>query len=168
MSESLSQEQKNTIAQWVADGASIADVQKNIRDTFGLSMTYMDVRFLVDDLNLTLQDKAEPVAEETAVETAPAEAPFQAEENSSAPSPNEEAAPPPASGQVRVTVDPVQRPGVALGGRVTFSDGLTGQWQLDSYGQLGFVPPHQGYQPTPADIQAFQSALQQEVAKMGY
>ena len=52
MSESLSQEQKNSIAQWVASGASISDVQKNIKEAFGLSMTYMDVRFLVDDLNL--------------------------------------------------------------------------------------------------------------------
>lgn len=167
MSESLSQEQKNSIAQWVASGASISDVQKNIKEAFGLSMTYMDVRFLVDDLNLALQDKAELIAEEP-VKEAPS-TPSVAEENFPTPNSEEETPPPPAAnGKVRVTVDPVQRPGVALGGSVTFSDGLSGQWQLDSYGQLGFVPPHKGYQPTPADIQAFQAALQQEVAKMGY
>ena len=37
----------------------LSDVQKKINSDFGIVMTYMDVRFLVDDLDLTLVDKEE-------------------------------------------------------------------------------------------------------------
>ena len=56
-----SDEQKKEIASWVADGIGLSDIQKKINTDFGIVMTYMDVRFLVDDLNLTLQDQEEEV-----------------------------------------------------------------------------------------------------------
>ena len=52
--------QKTEISKWVADGMGLSEVQKKIDDEFGIVMTYMDVRFLVDDLNLTLVDEEEP------------------------------------------------------------------------------------------------------------
>ncbi|NBQ59291.1 MAG: hypothetical protein EBU32_13130, partial [Opitutaceae bacterium] len=55
---SLTPAQKTTVATWIADGANLSAVQKKLRDEFKVSMTYMDVRFLVDDLNLTLKDPA--------------------------------------------------------------------------------------------------------------
>ena len=57
-------EQKREIARWVSDGMGLSDIQKKINEDFGVVMTYMDVRFLVDDLDLTLVDEEEPVAEE--------------------------------------------------------------------------------------------------------
>ena len=57
----LTQEQIQTIATWVAENASISDVQKKLAEVFGISMTYMDVRFLIDDIGAQLQDKPEPV-----------------------------------------------------------------------------------------------------------
>ena len=53
-------EQKLEIARWVADGMGLSDVQKKINQDFGIVMTYMDVRFLVDDLDLTLVDPEQP------------------------------------------------------------------------------------------------------------
>ncbi|MEC7402010.1 MAG: hypothetical protein VX821_08435, partial [Verrucomicrobiota bacterium] len=50
------EEQKREIARWVAEGMGLSDVQKKINADFGVVMTYMDVRFLVDDLDLTLVD----------------------------------------------------------------------------------------------------------------
>ena len=47
------QEQKLEIAKWVAGGMGLSDVQKKINTDFGVVLTYMDVRFLVDDLDLT-------------------------------------------------------------------------------------------------------------------
>ena len=41
------------ITKWIADGMGLSDVQKKINQDFGIVMTYMDVRFLVDDLDLT-------------------------------------------------------------------------------------------------------------------
>ena len=49
-------EQKQTVAQWIAAGDSLSTVQQKLTEQFKLSLTYMEVRFLVDDLNLQLQD----------------------------------------------------------------------------------------------------------------
>lgn len=53
---SLTPEQKAAVSSWIVAGDNLSAVQKKLRDQFQVSMTYMDVRFLVDDLNLTLKD----------------------------------------------------------------------------------------------------------------
>lgn len=58
MSDALSPEQKAAVSTWIAAGDNLSAVQKKLREQFQVSMTYMDVRFLVDDLNLTLKDPA--------------------------------------------------------------------------------------------------------------
>jgi hypothetical protein len=65
-------------------------------------------------------------------------------------------------------VDQLTKPGTMISGKVTFSDGQIADWYLDQTGRLGVVPAQQGYKPSPADVQQFQIALQQEVAKLGY
>jgi len=57
----LSPEQKQAVAAWVAAGDNLSAVQKKLAGQFKLSLTYRDVRFLVDDLNLALQDPAPKV-----------------------------------------------------------------------------------------------------------
>jgi hypothetical protein len=52
----LTEEQKKVVATWVAGGDNLSVVQRKLSDQFHVSMTYMDVRFLVDDLNLQLKD----------------------------------------------------------------------------------------------------------------
>jgi hypothetical protein len=52
----LTPEQKQAVASWVAAGDNLSNVQQKLREQFQLSMTYIDVRFLVDDLNLELKD----------------------------------------------------------------------------------------------------------------
>ncbi|HTZ21826.1 MAG TPA: hypothetical protein VMC06_13165 [Opitutaceae bacterium] len=52
----LTPEQKQAVTSWVAAGDNLSTVQQKLREQFQLSMTYMDVRFLVDDLNLELKD----------------------------------------------------------------------------------------------------------------
>ena len=47
---SLTPEQKQAVASWVAAGDNLSLVQKKLTEQFKVSMTYMDVRFLVDDL----------------------------------------------------------------------------------------------------------------------
>jgi hypothetical protein len=54
----LTPEQKATVSSWISAGDNLSAVQKKLREQFQVSMTYMDVRFLVDDLNLTLKDPA--------------------------------------------------------------------------------------------------------------
>ena len=55
---SLSPEQKQAVSGWVAAGDNLSTVQKKLLEQFKVSLTYMDVRFLVDDLNLALKDPA--------------------------------------------------------------------------------------------------------------
>jgi hypothetical protein len=67
-----------------------------------------------------------------------------------------------------VSVDQITRPGAIVSGKVTFSDGQNADWYLDQTGRLVVVPKQQGYKVSAADVQQFQLALQQEVAKLGY
>jgi hypothetical protein len=67
---SLTPEQKQIVSSWVAAGDNLSAVQKKISEQFKISMTYMDVRFLVDDLNLQLKDAA-PKADANDVSKAP-------------------------------------------------------------------------------------------------
>ncbi len=71
---SLTPEQKQTVSAWVAAGDTLSTVQKKLIEQFQLSMTYMDVRFLVDDLGLELKNAA-PKADTSDVTKAAANAP---------------------------------------------------------------------------------------------
>jgi hypothetical protein len=170
MSVELSQEQKTAIAQWVSDGASLSEVQKRINSEFGASITYMDVRFLIDDLGVTPVDKVAPPSTPPAADSQTgnetSDNPEQAEADTLLDDPSATEAPP--SGGVSISLDAVQRPGEVASGTVTFSDGQTGQWFLDGSGQLGFEPPYKGYRPSQTDVQQFQALLQKELSKGGY
>jgi hypothetical protein len=142
----LTDEQKNAVALWVAEGATLADVQRRLKDELGVGLTYMDVRFLVDDLKLQL--KEQPKQSEAVDRLAAAKQEGDSERQGA-----------PSAG-VRVTMDAVTRASALASGKVTFSDGETADWMLDQTGRLGLNPTKPGYRPTEADIMAFQSELQ--------
>jgi hypothetical protein len=150
----LTPEQRQKVTRWVADGASLSEVQQRLQSELNLSMTYMDVRFLVDDLDLTLVEKIEPKVEAPAA-------------SSEAIAPAAQAAPSPA-GKVSVSVDTITQPGYSVTGQVTFSDGQTAKWFVDMEGRPGLQATTPGYRPTPADIQEFQVLLDAEFRKLGY
>jgi hypothetical protein len=159
----LDETQRLAVAKWISEGAKLAEIQNRLAAEFGLKLTYMEARFLVDDLKLTPKDPEPPKA----VEPPPAAKPL-----TTTPVPLGEVSAadevlPPAS-KVAVTVDQITRPGAIVSGKVTFSDGKLADWYLDQAGRLGVVPKEQGYKPSAADVQDFQLALQQEVAKLGY
>src|SRR6185436_179622 len=68
---SLTPEQKTAVASWVAAGDNLSAVQKKLSEQFQVSMTYRDVRFLVDDLNLELKDAAPKVDASDVTKTPP-------------------------------------------------------------------------------------------------
>lgn len=157
----LNEAQQKTVSEWIAAGAKLSEVQNRIAKEFGLSLTYMEVRFLVDDLKLRLQDPEPP---KPAAPPAPAAAPLQ----TTPVPPAETEVLPPLGGQVSVTVDKIARPGALVSGGVTFSDGMNADWYLDQTGRLGLVSKQQGYKPSQADVQQFQMALEREMAKLGF
>ena len=140
----LNTKQKQLVTTWVVAGDSLSAIQKKIIETFKISMTYMDVRFLVDDLNLMIKDapakkstdlsqpvtKSESSAEETVDEAETALDPLEDDQNAA----------PAAIGNAIVTVDKVTLiPGAIASGTVAFSDGVTGKWIIDNQGRPGFI-----------------------------
>lgn len=157
----LNEAQKKTVSEWIAAGAKLSEVQTRLANELGIRLTYMEVRFLVDDLKLRLQDPEPP---KPTTPPAPTPAPLK-----TTPAPPEDPEVlPPAGGQVSVTVDQIARPGALVSGGVTFSDGMKADWYLDQTGRLGLMAKQQGYKPTQADVQQFQMALEREMAKMGF
>jgi hypothetical protein len=183
----LTSEQKQTVASWVAAGDNLSAIQKKLSEHFKLSMTYMDVRFLVDDLDLALKDpapkvdtndvsKAQPVKAKPPT-AAPANAgPAISDQDLPADVDDGELAddagafPEPAAGNVRVEVNKVNLiPGAMASGSVTFSDGVTAKWIVDNYGRPGFTEVSQpGYRPSPADGQAFMQELSAALQRQGF
>src|SRR5687767_15441296 len=78
---SLSPEQKKAVASWVAAGDNLSAIQKKLSEQFQVSMTYRDVRFLVDDLNLELKDAAPKVDASDVTKAPPVKAPPPAPES---------------------------------------------------------------------------------------
>lgn len=139
----LTEEQVATIKEWVAAGGQMAEVQRRLKEEFGFNLTYMDTRFLALDLQLEFvveeEDEDEPDLGDGVI--------------------SGEAAVP--TGGVKATLDQVARPGAMVSGSVIFSDGMTGVWIIDQMGRPSVDPDQVGYQPTEADLIAFQRQLQE-------
>jgi len=183
---SLTPEQKQTVASWVAGGDNLSAVQKKLSEHFKISLTYRDVRFLVDDLDLALKDAAPKVdaSDVTKTPPRPSSQPPSAARTAEASAPDaegleddHEALPedaleePPAGGEnVSVSVDKVTLiPGALASGTVTFSDGVTGKWVVDQYGRPGFTEVSQpGYRPSAGDAQAFMQELSRTLQQRGF
>ena len=139
----LTSEQKDALKQWAAEGASMSDLQRHLKEDFGHTLTYMDTRFLILDLGIELIEA--PKVEEKKAEK-PALVP---------------------TGHVTTTMDALTLPGAMVSGKVTFSDGETGIWMLDQTGRPGLDPDTEGYRPTQEDILAFQTQLRDLIQKSG-
>jgi len=161
----LTREQQQAVAAWVAAGATMNEIQDRLKSEFGIVLTFMDTRFLLADLGLTLRpppEEGEPADKPAEALAEPVEAEGEAEEAGENPVPAEEAEelPDGSPRTVQVTVDAVTLPGTMVSGKVTFSDGVRGGWYLDPMGQLGLTGVPRTYQPPEADVVAFQRELQ--------
>lgn len=134
----LSEEQKATIHQWADEGATMADIQRLMNETWEIRITYMDTRFLILDLGITLKQdvKEEPKKEEPVLADAGEDV-----------------------GSVQVDRDAIVIPGMLFSGKVVFSDGARAMWYVDESGRLGLDPDVPGYRPTPEDVAVFQNEL---------
>jgi hypothetical protein len=165
----LTPEQKQTVSSWVAAGDNLSAIQKKLSEQFQLSLTYMDVRFLVDDLGLELKNAAPKASTDIgkASPANPAGGPTAAPEKKSLLDRAKEKLgltkdatddlqgdvaeedladdaegfdAPPGGGAVNITVDNVTLiPSALASGTVTFSDGVTGKWIVDNYGRPGMT-----------------------------
>jgi hypothetical protein len=156
----LDEGQRKKVSEWIAEGLKLSDIQNRLVSEFGLRLTYIDVRLLVDDLKLVPKDAEPPKSPPSVLASGATPA-------------SGEVRPPaeparPHKGGVTVSVDQIARPGAVASGKVTFSDGKTGEWYFDQTGRLGMVPPQTGYRPSPSDLQEFQLALDRELSQLGF
>ena len=162
----LDEAQRNKVAEWIAQGLKLSEIQNQLASELGLTLTYMDVRLLVDDLKLIPKDAEPPKPLERGPSALDAGArPPAAPPGLAVPKPGQPAGGP---GSVSVSVDKLARPGTLVSGKVTFSDGHTADWRLDQTGQLGLIPQQPGYRPPASDVQPFQMALEAELSKLGF
>ena len=118
----LTDQQKETVKKWVAEGKGVSEIQRLLSSEFGIDMMYIDVRFLIDDIGAQI-----PSSGENAADSAQEASPVDAEGPQSGSAGENEAQvenPGESSGGVRVTVSPIQRPGAVMSGDVVFSDGM--------------------------------------------
>jgi hypothetical protein len=158
----LDEAQKKTVTSWIAEGLKLSDIQKRLASELGLNCTYMEVRFLVDDLKLMPKDVEPPKTAQLAPSSA-----------ATAPAPSRNAPGAAADlnalpGEVSVSVDQIARPGAVVSGKVTFSDGMSAEWSLDQSGRIGLLPKQAGYRPSQEDVADFQAELQNQLAKLGF
>jgi hypothetical protein len=139
----LTPEQKESLSQWAAEGATMSDLQRHLKEDFGHTLTYMDTRFLILDLGIELIEEPKLVKKE---EEKPAPVP---------------------TGFVATTMDTLTLPGALVSGKVTFSDGETAIWMLDQTGRPGLDPDTPGYHPSPQDVKEFQIQLRELIQKSG-
>ncbi len=147
----LDDAQQQKVKEWVEAGLQPAEIQKRLVDECDVRLTYMEVRFLLDDLRVRLKDKvsAPPVTLPGAVGGL------------------EPASKEPGTAGLSVSVDQVTRAGAVVSGKVTFRDGQSAEWYLDQTGRLGLTPQQPGYKPSQSDILAFQDELQSQLSRLG-
>jgi len=149
----LTEEQKQRVREWIEEGLQPFEIQQRLEEEFGLHLTYMEVKLLLSELNLTPKDRVEE--KQKSEPQAESESPAETKEGE-------------GLGTVTVTIDEVTRPGAIVSGRVRFRDGKEAAWYLDQYGRLGLIPPEPGYRPSADEVTEFQRALEQELARRGY
>ena len=163
----LTVEQKKAVAEWVAKGDSLSEIQKKIISEFHITITYMDLRFMVDDLGVALKDQQSRLSRPTPVlggkGAPPTDEPEELDE--------EPAYEPPSAaggGHAAIELDRIVKAGAVVSGSVTFSDGVKAAWSLDMQGRLALSAGKEGYRPSAGDIRAFQENLSKELRKKGF
>src|SRR5688572_10365301 len=102
----LDDAQRQKVSQWIEEGLKLSEIQDKLTKELGLKMTYMEVRFLIDDLGVKLKDK--PKEPEPALAPPAASVPQAPGKQTAPPGAAEKAA---APGGVSVSVDQITRPG---------------------------------------------------------
>jgi len=159
----LNDEQKTFVTQWVKEGCGLSEIQRRMTEQFKLSLTYMDVRFLIIELGLNIQDKRKnPLAEQPISPSSRPASPDAEEIPELLPKP------PTGTGGVSVDIDRLTLPGSMVSGTVVFSDGVKANWSLDQTGRLALGAKDKNYRPSAQDVQEFQMAIARELQKRGY
>jgi len=159
LAKSLTEEQIATIQSWADGGDGLSEIQSKLGSELEAKVTYLETRFLLEDIGVELKKEPEPEPE-----------PETEEEVGQDDSADSEALPESgdaSGGELSLTIDKLQRPGAIISGKVTFAGSESATWWLDQMGQLGFEPENEAFSPTPEQMMAFQRELQAKIQQSG-
>ncbi len=129
----------------IAEGVSLSDIQKELQSELNITLTYMDLRLLIADLeDLDWKKDEVVVPKEEEVTSEVTEGPE----------------------HVLVTISKIVRPNCSLNGSVSFPSGITGEWYVDQRGGLGLDCKNDA-KPCEEELMAFQQELQRQVTANG-
>ncbi len=147
--DQLSPEQIRFIRTWAEEGLDLNTIQKRLHEDLNIKLTFMDTRFLLQDLDIHIkQPEPEPEAKQ------PDEFPG--------------TMPAPASllGKTQVTVDEITPPHALMSGKVLFKSGAQGSWDIDRTGRINWDATIG--EPTADDLREFETELQSVIrSRMG-
>ena len=170
--KSLSEDQIATIQQWAEASTELSEIQKLLSSELGVRLTYLETRFLLDDLGIEIAKEPEPEPE-LEPETEPEPEVKETSEPAGEEGPGDPEADFPAGPDLggdataTVTIDTVQRPGAIVSGRVTFDGGEAAAWWLDQMGRLGMDADKPGFKPSESQLMEFQRELQTAIQEKG-
>lgn len=154
LAKSFTEEQIATVQTWADNGDGLSEIQRKLDSEMEVKVTYMELRFLMDDLGVKLQDPTPPKEVEPEADE-PEEEAVAAEDL-------------PTGNDAVVSISALQRPGALISGSVTFAGGAEAEWWLDQMGQLGMNPKTEGFRPNQEQMVAFQKELQKAVQNKGF
>jgi len=164
--KSLSEEQIAKIQEWADVGTDLSDIQKLLGSELDVRVTYLETRFLLDDLSIEIAKEPEPEPEpEPEVEEAPESTGEEGPGDPEADLPAEPTLDGDAS--ATVTIDTVQRPRAIVSGRVTFDGGESVAWWLDQMGRLRMDTDNTEFKPSESQLMEFQRELQRAIQEKG-
>lgn len=140
-------ERDKLIAGLLAEGHSLSDVQKILKDEHRIQLTYMELRMISVDLEVDWKQFDPPDDPD-------------ADDDADAPAGGDDAS---TAGGTHVEVSKVVRPGAVMSGEVTFQSGARAEWFLDQMGRLGLNPIGDSDKPSEDDLREFQVELQRKL-----
>ena len=169
VAKSLSEEQVAQIQSWADEGARLSDIQRRLAEEMEIRVTYMEMRFLIDDLKIRMPEDEKPEKPEEP------ESPPESGENGKATAGDSAddtvetgESEPAKGGKVSVTISELQRPGAMVSGSVTFAGGETADWWMDPMGRLGMDPRNPEFRPSESEMMEFQTELHAVAKKKGF
>lgn len=161
------QERNQLIARKLGEGMSLSDLQKLLKNDYGLQMTYLELRLLAAELPVDWGPE-KPAAPPPPAEAVSAEGEDLDDDDGDDDGADHgaDAAGGLGGGPTTVTVSKLVRPGAAISGDVVFASGAKAEWFVDTMGRLGLNPTAGSARPTQEDLRDFQVELQRQLSGM--
>lgn len=156
LAKDFSDEQIAMIQSWADEGDGLSEIQKKLDSEMEVKVTYLELRFLIDDLGVKIPEIQPEVEDED--ETVSEDDDTDSEEEVEKVASGDDAV---------VSISALQRPGALISGTVAFAGGESAEWWLDQMGQLGMNPKNEDFRPSEAQMISFQKELQRTVQEKG-